>query len=388
MISVYLHIPYCIQKCQYCDFCSVPLDQTAEQYCDALLSEISLKKAEYPNETAHTVFFGGGTPTVLPAKQLCRVLDAVRDAFPFTPDAEISIECNPKTATKEGLSLLRRTGFNRLSIGLQSHDDTLLRRIGRVHTFLDFQDTLRWAREAGFDNVNVDVMHGLPGQTEESYCDTLKTVMDFGVEHISSYALILEEGTPLFSAVEDGRESLPDPDAVADMEDAGFLLLEQNGYHRYEVSNFAKDGKQCRHNLTYWHNEPYLGIGVAAHGSMPGKTAWERIANTESISTYYKKLRKNQSPEAERILVNTFEQMFETIMLGLRLKEGISERSFQARFGCTIRETYPEAIAYGERYGWWDDTDRETVRLNALGMDHLDAVLRAFRERNYWELFH
>lgn len=386
MISVYLHIPYCMQKCRYCDFCSVPLDHTAEQYCDALIAELAQKKAQYPNEKAHTVFFGGGTPTVLPAEQLCRVLRAVDEAFPLLPDAEVSIECNPKTASREGLRLLRQAGFNRLSIGLQTHDDALLKRIGRVHSFSDFQDTLRWAREAGFSNINVDVMHGLPGQTEDSYLETLRTVIACEVEHISAYALILEEDTPLFEAVASGEEVLPEVDAVADMEDAGFLLLEQNGYHRYEVSNFAREGRKCRHNLTYWRNEPYLGIGVAAHGSMPGKTAWERMANTERISTYYKKLQKGQSPETERITVNTFEQMFETIMLGLRLTEGIFEQRFSSRFGCTIRETYPEAIAYGKRYGWWDESDPETVRLNGVGMDHLDAVLRAFRERNYWEL--
>lgn len=386
MRSIYLHIPYCIQKCSYCDFCSVPKDETAERYAFALCREIELQRERYAAQNIETVFFGGGTPTILSANDLCKVLETLDRCFPLANDAEISIECNPKTATAEDLKTLRRAGFNRLSVGLQSADDALLARIGRIHAFRDFEHTFQWARQAGFDNINVDVMHGLPGQTQDSYLATLECVGVFGADHLSCYSLILEEGTPLYGAVCSGKERLPDEDAVADMEDAGFEWLRAHGYERYEISNFAKSGKRCCHNLTYWHNEPYLGLGVAAHSSLMMDRKWYRFSNTESIGTYLRSVGKGKIPESERILVNTFEQMFETIMLGLRLTEGISHESFFHRFGCSIEETYPEAIQYAARYGWWNTDEPNRLRLNASGLDHLDAVLRAFRERNYWDI--
>ena len=386
MIALYFHIPYCIRKCRYCDFCSFPVDETAGRYCDALLSEIQLRKKQYPNEQAATIFFGGGTPTVLPADALCRVLDAANDAFPFSADAEISIECNPKTASADAFKTLRRTGFNRLSIGLQSANDTLLRRIGRVHTYTDFLHTYEWARDAGFANINVDVMHGLPGQTQTDYLQTLEAVCDLASEHISAYSLILEEGTPLYRDVSAGREMLPDEDAVADMQDAGMMYLKERGFDRYEISNYARPGFQCRHNLTYWHNEPYLGFGVAAHSSMREGTKQYRFANPETIPAYIKPLTKGKLPESERILINTFEQMFECVMLGLRLTTGVEDESFRRRFGVGVFETYPEAIERNRRRGLWDESDLRYLRLNARGLDLLNTVLLDFQEPNYWEL--
>ena len=385
MIGLYVHIPYCIRKCRYCDFCSVPVNDSASAYADAVIREIQLRKKQYPNERAKTVFFGGGTPTVLPADDLCRILNALRDAFPLDQDAEISIECNPKTANAKALQTLRRNGFNRLSIGLQSADDALLHRIGRIHTYADFRQTFEWAREAGFHNINVDLMHGLPGQSQAQYLDTLHKVFEIGPDHISAYSLILEEGTPLEADVKRGREQLPDEDAVADMQDAGMAVLETAGYHRYEISNFAKDGYACRHNLIYWNNEPYLGFGVAAHSSMPENGKWYRFSNTDSIPAYLRKTASGKLPEAERILINTFEQMFETIMLGLRKTEGVSYRAFAERFGCDLRETYPEAIEKNASRGLWA-ADETHLRLNPRGLDLLNSVLLDFQERNYWDL--
>lgn len=385
MIALYFHIPYCVRKCRYCDFCSVPRNETADRYPDALQTEIALRQRQYPCETARTVFFGGGTPTVLNASALGRVLERANAAFPFSSDAEISIECNPKTASKESLQSLRDFGFNRLSIGLQSADDRLLERIGRVHTYADFMQTYAWAREAGFDNINVDLMHGLPGQQAEQYLETIDRVIRLGPEHISAYGLILEEGTPLHDDCVHGRETLPDEDAVADMQDAGIDALERGGYLRYEVSNFAKPGYACRHNLTYWNNEPYLGFGVAAHSSMPKDGKWYRFANTESIPTYLKKLESGRLAEAECILINTFEQMFETIMLGLRKTEGVRYDAFCRRFGCDLREVYPEAIAWNRARGLWRESD-ESLCLNRRGMDLMNSVLLDFQDRNYWDL--
>ncbi len=387
MIGVYVHIPYCLKKCRYCDFCSIPIDETAGRYRSALEKEIALSRDRYPDARVKTVFFGGGTPTALPAEDLCAILDAIRTAFPVEPDAEISVECNPKTIGFEGLRRLRSAGFNRLSIGLQATQNALLKRIGRVHTYEEFLATYSAARDAGFTNINIDLMHGLPGHTEAEYLDAIRTVAALAPTHISAYALILEEGTPLYDDVTQGRETLPDPDATADMEDAGMALLESLGYHRYEVSNFAKPGFECRHNLIYWHNEPYLGLGVAAHSSMVEDGFWVRFSNESSIPAYLKKLEKGKLPRAERILINTFEQMFESIMLGLRLVKGIDRKAFFDRYSCDVIETYKEAYDKNDRFGYWDRSDPAFLRLTPLGMDHLDTVLRDFRERRLIDFF-
>lgn len=381
MIGVYVHIPYCLKKCRYCDFCSIPIDETAGRYRSALEKEIALSKANDPDARVKSIFFGGGTPTVLPADDLTAILNAIRSAFFVEPDAEISIECNPKTIGFDGLKTLRDAGFNRLSIGLQATQNALLGRIGRVHTFEEFLATYAAAKDAGFRNINVDLMHGLPGQTQEEYLDTIRTVAALEPTHISAYSLILEEGTPLFDDVTAGRETLPDADAVADMEDTGMALLDSLGYRRYEVSNFAKQGFECRHNLIYWHNEPYLGLGVAAHSSMVEDGLWVRFSNESSIPAYLKKLEKGKLPRAERIIINTFEQMFESVMLGLRLVNGIDRRAFFDRFGCGVVETYREAYDKNDRFGFWDHSDPAFLRLSRIGMDHLDSVLRDFRER-------
>lgn len=381
MIGVYVHIPYCLKKCRYCDFCSIPVDETAGRYRAALETEIALSGAKHPGERVKTVFFGGGTPTVLPAEDLCAILGAIRNTFAVEPDAEISIECNPKTIGFDGLKRLFDAGFNRLSIGLQATQNDLLSRIGRVHTYEEFLVTYAAARDAGFTNINVDLMHGLPGQGQADYLDAIRTVAALEPTHISAYSLILEEETPLYDDVMHGRETLPDADAVADMEDAGMDLLDALGYRRYEVSNFAMSGFECRHNLIYWHNEPYLGLGVAAHSSMVEDGFWVRFSNERSIPAYLKKIGKGKLPRAERIITNTFEQMFESVMLGLRLVKGIDRAAFSDRFGCDVIETYRSAYDKNDRYGFWDHSDPDFLRLNRIGMDHLDSVLRDFRER-------
>ncbi len=381
MIGVYVHIPYCIRKCRYCDFCSIPIDETAGRYRSAVLKEIELSRSNDPDERVKSVFFGGGTPTVLPAEDLIAILDAIRDAFPVEPDAEISVECNPKTIGFDGLRKLRGAGFNRLSIGLQATQNALLTRIGRVHTYEEFLATYHAACDAGFTNINIDLMHGLPGQTQNDCLEAIRTVAALEPTHISAYSLILEEGTPLFDDAMNGRETLPDPDDVADMEDAGMALLNELGYRRYEVSNFAKPGYECRHNLIYWRNEPYLGLGAAAHSSMIEDGFWVRFSNESSISAYLRKLDKGKLPRAERIIINTFEQMFETVMLGLRLVSGVDRKAFYDRFGCDVIETYKEAYDKNDRFGFWDHSDPAFLRLTPAGMDHLDSVLRDFRER-------
>ena len=390
MSAIYIHIPYCVKKCDYCDFCSVPLNESAARYCDLLRQEIGLWNGKRKGGKAeiHSIFFGGGTPTSLPAAHIVSVLEAIHMHFSVADDAEISIECNPKTATEEGLALLHKAGFNRLSIGLQSADDELLGHIGRVHTYADFLHTLDIARSADFVNINVDVMHGLPRQTQKQYLETLRLVCDLDVEHISAYALILEKDTPLYRQVEiEQTLSLPDEDAVADMQDAGMTYLAERGYTRYEVSNFAKDGRECRHNLVYWNNEAYVGFGVAAHSSMPDGWAsgadktgdtWLRAANVEDIPVYEKRLRRNKLPTAETIKLYASEQMFESVMLGLRKVEGVDRAAFQARFGVAVDDVFANAIAEVSLADLWEDCATH-LRLNPRGMDMLNSVLVSFR---------
>ncbi|MBR3137531.1 MAG: radical SAM family heme chaperone HemW [Clostridia bacterium] len=379
MTGIYVHIPYCVRKCAYCDFCSVPRDETTEQYPDALCREIELSRDRLPYEgPVPSVFFGGGTPTALPAEALIRILETVRRTYEVRSDAEITVECNPGTATYADFVKLRAAGFNRLSLGLQSANDELLKAVGRIHTYDQFLTAFRAARDAGFQNINVDLMHGLPGQTQGDYLDTLQKVCDLGPEHISAYALILEEGTPLYTQVRAGEIALPDEDAVADMEDAGMAFLKQRGYERYEVSNFAKSGYECRHNLIYWDDAPYLGFGVAAHSSARGEGEWLRWSNTESIPEYLRKLRRGKLPTAETLQIDRKEELFEVIMLGLRKVKGIPRQAFLNRFGLTLEQAFPDAWLNVQANGWWADSPTHYA-LTKHGMDYLNTVLCYFR---------
>ena len=377
MAGIYLHIPFCVKKCDYCDFTSFANESGLNDYVEALLKEIELtaRNGAYP-ASFETVFFGGGTPSLLSGEQMARIMEALYAQFPITRNAECSMECNPGTASKERLAAYRSAGINRISIGLQSSYDELLRSVGRIHTFAQFQDTLRWAREAGFQNCNVDVMHGLPDQTQKQYLDTLRVVCDLDLQHISSYALTLEEHTPLYARVARGEVQLPDPDAVADMQDAGIDYLESRGYHRYEISNFAREGYECRHNRNYWLNGEYVGLGLAAHSAVRQKV-WTRYANTSSPEEYIRMLRKGRRPASETIRLQSGEEMFESIMLGLRLTRGIDRAAFRKRFGVDVVEAFPRAMDSLKKRDWVLETP-DFVALNRRGLDLQNEALGFF----------
>jgi len=377
MAGIYVHIPFCVRKCAYCDFVSFPENGVPESYVDALIQEIELvsRGGEYP-AAFDTVFFGGGTPSLMTGAQMRRVMDALNTHFPIMEDAERSMELNPGTATSEKLAAYRAAGINRLSIGLQSTHDDLLQSIGRIHTFAQFLDTLSFAREAGFDNINADVIHGLPGQTQERYLDTLKTVCDLAVQHISAYSLILEEDTPLYARVACKEVKLPDEDAVADMQDAGIDYLTSRGYERYEISNFAREGFACRHNLNYWQNGEYLGFGVAAHAVIRRKR-WTRYANVSSLEEYYRLLARKKRPLAETIGLYPADEMFESVMLGLRLVRGVDKAAFRARFGVDIEQAFPVALEKLGKRGWLEPGDTH-LALNRRGLDLQNEALQLF----------
>ena len=377
MAGIYLHIPFCVRKCAYCDFVSFAEGCVPEGYVEALLTELELvaRGGGYP-AAFDTVFFGGGTPSLLSGAQMKTILDALRFHFAIRADAEISMECNPGTVSPEKLAAYRAAGINRVSIGLQSTHDVLLNEIGRIHHFAQFLETLSSARAAGFDNINVDLMHGLPNQTLEQYLDSLKTVCDLGVQHISAYSLILEEHTPLYFRVEKGEVALPDEDTVADMQDAGIEYLEQRGYHRYEISNFAQDGFECRHNRNYWDNGEYLGFGIAAHAAVR-QGRWTRFANVDSLDEYYRLLARGKRPLAETIRLTQRDEMFECVMLGLRLVRGVDRARFFARFELDIAEAYPLAMEKLRKRGWVIETE-QAIALNSKGLDLQNEALGFF----------
>ena len=380
MAGLYIHIPFCKRKCRYCDFVSFPDYKNEDLYFVALISEMRRYAPLMKGRRFDTVFIGGGTPTSLKPGRIEALLNEARNCFDIAPDAEISCEANPESASKEKLEELFRSGVNRLSLGLQSANDIELAAIGRIHSTTDFISAVSTAREVGFKNINADVMHGLPRQTQNSYLSTLKLLADMEIPHISSYSLILEEGTPLFSDVERGIVKLPTPDETADMEDAGFVFLGDNGYIRYEVSNFAKPGHECRHNLNYWDNGEYLGVGLNSHSALRIGGDWTRFNNTEVMAEYITELGQGKLPVRNTQKIEKSEEMFETIMLGLRKTAGISRAEFLDRFGVDPVEHYAPAVAELELDGMIEVTE-ETMRLNKRGMDFQNEALIKFMDQ-------
>ncbi len=378
MAGLYLHIPYCKSKCRYCDFVSFADCESMGEYCAALLKEMRLDAAALPKQAYDTVFFGGGTPSILPAGAVAMLMDALHASFEIMPDAEITIEANPGTLNETKLREYRAAGINRLSMGLQSTNDALLETIGRIHRYADFVQNYECARAAGFTNISADLMYGLPGQTVKDHLDAIETLYRLGLNHISAYSLIVEEGTPLYTDVTGGAESLPAEDDVYLMHRRGMEFLETLGYARYEISNYAKPGFASRHNLNYWENGVYLGLGLNSHSAMRINGSWMRFANTERLSDYIVSCNQGIRPLAsEPEVIPRAEEMFETVMLGLRKTDGISEAAFRLRFGKSIEDVYPEALKSLATRGWlvWDNG---ACRLTDEGLDFQNEALLAF----------
>ena len=382
MAGLYVHIPFCKRKCRYCDFPSYAGEERSiPAYLEALHKELEFYATSPASPLGaslpafSSIYFGGGTPSLLPIGAISDLLSHIRARLSIAPNAEISLECNPGAVTLEKLREYRVAGVNRLSIGLQCAQDTLLRRLGRIHTRAQFEETYALCRKAGFENVNIDVMHGLPGQAQADYLATLAFVCALKPEHISAYSLILEEGTPLYDAVNAGRESLPDPDAVADMQDAGMQFLCEAGYARYEISNFSRPGFCCRHNMLYWQNGAYLGMGAGAHSAWHVQGQWSRFARPAGLDAYCKSV--EQAPALNP--VSQSEEMFETVMLGLRMVKGLSLQAFASRFGLPFSSAYPQAIPALQAKKWLA-IDDDTAFLTPAGMDFQNSALLYFLE--------
>lgn len=405
-LELYLHIPFCERKCAYCDFLSAPADLPVRiSYIKKLQEEIAYYGAQYGEYQVSSIFFGGGTPTILEGYQLAAILETVKEHFNITTDAEITVECNPGTLTAGKAEKLVQAGFNRLSMGLQSADDRELQLLGRIHNFAQFLESYDLARKAGFQNINVDLMSALPGQTLKSWQDTLQKVTALRPEHISAYSLIIEEGTPFYERfAEDERireegghpRLLPEEDVERQMYELTETFLHTKGYERYEISNYAKPGYECRHNCGYWTRKDYLGLGLGASSLVEH----QRFQNTSDLKTY---LEQEYLPQCEgqheriaetiqlqeetgltqtghHIHIETLDkksEMEEFMFLGLRLMAGISRQQFEKNFQVTLNSVYGEVLRKlkGEQL---IEEVAGYVRLTEHGIDVSNYVLAEF----------
>lgn len=383
MLALYVHIPFCIQKCRYCDFLSFPAtEKRREEYLELLFREIDSYRTErgFPGKGAigkiQSVFIGGGTPNCLSPKQLARLGEKIREILENTnsTDVEYTMEVNPGILKASHISVMREMGVNRVSLGLQSAQNGELTALGRIHSYEDFLESYGLLRRGGFDNLNVDIMADIPGQTVESYEDTLEKVLALKPEHISAYSLMVEEGTPFYELWEQGMLALPDEDADRQMYLLTEELLGKQGYYRYEISNYAKRGRECRHNLVYWRLEEYLGVGLGASSYLGGY----RFHNPSEWRGYEQMVCGDGQKE-EVHLVNRKESMEEFMFLGLRTMAGVSGEKFKERFGCHISEIYGEILDRLRRDGLLEaDREYHQIRLTRRGIDVSNQVLAEF----------
>lgn len=367
-LGLYVHFPFCRSKCAYCDFPSFPGQEVLrEPYARAVCAEIRARGAELGRPAADTAFLGGGTPSLMEPGQIRSVLIALREAFALAPDAEITIEANPGTLTPGFLAALRDGGANRLSLGAQSAKADELRLLGRAHRWEDVTASVRLAREAGFFNLNLDLMCGLPGQDWAGLKDTLEQALALNPAHLSCYSLILEEGTPLAERVNQGSLGMPGEEEERELYWNAVRFLEAEGYPQYEISNFARPGFRCRHNLNCWNYEEYLGFGAAAAGFYGGA----RRRNPPGIAAYL----AGALPEEEA--VTRADAAFERVMLGLRLKDGLDLEAFRQAQGREVREAFPEAVSQNLAWGLMEEKDGR-LRLTARGYNVMDRALLDF----------
>ena len=335
-MEIYIHIPFCIRKCDYCDFLSGPSGPEEQaDYVQALLREIQAVE-EGEGRSVSSIFIGGGTTSVLDERLLGDILREIRNRFKMEEDAEITIEVNPGTANIGKLQAYREMGINRLSIGLQSPEDRELKILGRIHNYGQFLETYQEARTVGFDNINIDLMSAIPDQTYEGWVKNLRTVAELEPEHISAYSLIVEEGTPFAAR----KLNLPDEDTEYNMYEATAQILKEYGFEQYEISNYARKGRECRHNVGYWTRQDYLGFGLGA-SSLYGK---ERFANTADMKKYLESSKNPEKIREKEPSLTREDEMAEFMFLGLRMTKGISKADFQRCFGCTIESVYGEVL--------------------------------------------
>lgn len=399
-LEIYIHIPFCVKKCDYCDFLSAPADlETKEKYVEALINEIKLNKNKMSEYVVDTVFIGGGTPSLLEENQISKIMSVLRDNCNMSENPEITIECNPGTITESKFWEYKKSGINRISFGLQSANDEELKSIGRIHNYAGFLESYNLARKCGFDNINVDLMSALPGQTLKSYEETLNKVVRLEPEHISAYSLIVEENTLMYDRVKKaqikGINILPDEESERKMYYLTNNILRSNGYRKYEISNYSKPGKECKHNIGYWQRKEYLGFGIGAASLYKEN----RYNNISDINKYIEVLTNNikensinnvgNSSEVENqvnilnSIVKNLQQlterdrMEEFMFLGLRMMEGVSMEKFEQYFGKPYMEVYGKVQKRMEDKRFLIN-DNGYVKLTEFGIDLSNYVMSEF----------
>lgn len=369
-MSLYIHIPFCKQKCLYCDFPSYAgKESLMDQYIDSLNKEIINKGKNY---LIKSIFIGGGTPSYLDEKNLESLLKAINQ-LKFKEDIEFTVECNPGTLNEEKLLIMKNNNVNRLSMGLQSTNNSLLKEIGRIHTFEQFKNNYDEARKIGFDNINIDLMFGLPNQSVEEWKRTLEDAVSLNPDHISAYSLIIEEGTCFYKLYDDDKLNLPNEDEERSMYLLAKEVLKEYGYHQYEISNYSKDSKECYHNKVYWKCNEYLGLGVSASSFVDEK----RFKNIDDIKMYIEKINKNEDVREEIHVNDIKDDMEEFMFMGLRMMEGIKVKEFKERFGRDVFEIYDSAIKNNMKKGLLL-FDSEKLYLSSKGIELSNYVMSDF----------
>jgi len=374
MTAAYLHIPFCEHICFYCDFNKVFLEgQPVDEYVDSLIKEMQLSKQQHPKEEIRTFYIGGGTPTTLNERQLDKLLNAIRSTYSLPKGAEFTMEANPESVSFEKLKIMRDYGVNRLSMGVQSFNNDILKKIGRIHTSEQVYTSVADARKAGFENMTIDLIFRLPNQTMADFEDSLKKALELDLPHYSIYALILENKTVFFNLMRQGKLPLPSEDTEADMYALAIETMTRSGRNQYEISNFALPGYESQHNLTYWKNESYFGFGAGAHGYLDGI----RYHNHGPIQQYLAPLRENRLPIIRQQQLSKQEQMEEEMILGLRTMAGVSQKHFAAKFQTSLLDQYPAVISDLVAQGLLA-IDGDRIRLTQRGVFLGNEVFRSF----------
>ncbi len=372
--SLYIHIPFCAQKCAYCDFVSFRTDDAFRAaYMTALCKELEIIGEIDAKPGLKTIFVGGGTPSLLSVPEIEKLSQRLNGSFDMRQVVEFSIEANPGTLNQEKLLAWQKAGVNRVSMGVQSMDDQMLKTLGRIHSSATARQSFELLRNTGFDNINLDVMFGLPGQTEENLLQTLDEIIALNPEHISAYSLKIEDGTPFDKLYSKGLIEMPSEEEDREMYHSLVRKLRQAGYRQYEISNFAKPSRACKHNLVYWKGEPYYAAGLAAHGYTKGV----RTGNYAEWDKYQAALNAGDLPVESQETISDSEAAFEYIMLGLRLNEGVDLKAYRSKFKEDLLKQYAEVIASQVQQGTLI-VESDFLRLSQYGMDIANTVIAEF----------
>lgn len=375
---LYIHIPFCVEKCGYCAFVSAkPRPGEIENYHELLLREMRLAVADHESGSPlDSIYFGGGTPSLMQPRQVSRIIDLAAELFSLSPRAEITLEANPGTIGRERLQDFRAAGVNRLSLGVQSFDDVLLRRLGRVHDAAQARHAFREARLAGFGNIGIDLIHGLPGQTLSGWREELRNALALSPEHISIYGLTVEEGTPFALRYPEESTEIPDQDRSAEMFETADTVLVEAGFEHYEIANYARAGYRSRHNSGYWRRDGYLGLGVAAHSLLRREHGY-RFSNHDTLAEYGRELAAGRLPRRDQHLLTLEDAMAEFMFLGLRLADGVLAENFEREFGSPLRSVYGTVIDELLRIGLLQQ-EQGALRLTRRGLLLSNQVFARF----------